>query len=455
MNSENRKFEDEWKRAFADAESDVNDAVWVNIDSKLANAENGAMKKRVFFYQWLAAASVVFALLVGGAWLLVRSDKNQPALSQQVEKEQRIVADSVNESSKNEIANTQPKNDFPATRTSTPLELEKTNPSAINSQPATHLNKQTTVNRKIEEPSIAHVKTGVIRHKGSVAKSDHTKNNTDSQRSSSENITITTVVADISEKESKTNTVVNQAKESETPVASNALVVTPIENLLLATDTTTAFIESPVKVSSKEASTEPTANTQKRDVTTEEWWASLTGSAGSYTAIRGSGTSSNSPLNTASAGIGNTSNSSNEKVGTSFSYGINVGKQIAPRWVVIAGVGYMNQSININIVNPYNSAVLSYNQAQDFIAALSRSNVNATATAAISSYELTSVNEFVTIPLQAGYLLVNQKMGIQLNAGIASDLFLRNTLSDPTGKLPTNQEPAGDASTYKTVNWSG
>ncbi|MFM7859393.1 MAG: hypothetical protein ACKO96_47585, partial [Flammeovirgaceae bacterium] len=147
--------------------------------------------------------------------------------------------------------------------------------------------------------------------------------------------------------------------------------------------------------------------------------------------------------------------SSNEKVGTSFSYGINVGKQIAPRWVVIAGVGYMSQSINVNIVNPSNSTVLSANQAQAFIAAVSRSNVNTTSTAATNSYELTSINEFVTIPLQAGYLLVNQKMGVQLNAGIASDLFLRNTWSDPTGKIPLPPEPAGEASTYKTMNWSG
>ncbi|MFM7486269.1 MAG: hypothetical protein ACKO13_05035, partial [Cytophagales bacterium] len=140
MNSENRKFEDEWKRAFADAESDVNDAVWVNINSKLANAENGAMKKRVVFYQWLAAASAVFALLVGGALMLGRSDKNQTSLSQQVEKKQR-AADSMQDSSKNKIANAQLKKDFPPTSTSNPVELKKTNPSALNNQPATGLNK--------------------------------------------------------------------------------------------------------------------------------------------------------------------------------------------------------------------------------------------------------------------------------------------------------------------------
>ncbi|MFM8740082.1 MAG: hypothetical protein ACKOC0_07730, partial [Cytophagales bacterium] len=449
MNSENRKFEDEWKRAFADAESDVNDAVWVNINSKLANAENGAMKKRVVFYQWLAAASAVFALMVGGALMLGRSDKNQTSLSQQVEKKQR-AADSMQDSSKNKIANAQLKKDFPPTSTSNPVELKKTNPSALNNQPATGLNKQTDANRKIE-PSIAHSITGITRNKGSVAKFDHTKNKSDSQRLSSENSPSTTIVADVTEMEKETTTVVNvnKATETETPIASNAIVITPIENLLLATDTTAALIDSPVKISSKETPTEVKDNTGTREVTAEKWWASLTGSAGSYTSIGGSGTLPNSALYATSTNANNTPNSSNEKVGTSFSYGINVGKQIAPRWVIMSGVGYMTQSINY----PSSSAVFSSNQAQAFIADLSRAS--ASPTVSVASYELTSVNEFVTIPLQAGYLLVNRKVGVQLNAGVASDLFLRNTLSDPAGRLSTSSQSAGDASTYKTVNWSG
>jgi hypothetical protein len=122
---------------------------------------------------------------------------------------------------------------------------------------------------------------------------------------------------------------------------------------------------------------------------------------------------------------------------------------VAPRWVIMSGVGYMTQSINY----PSSSAVFSSNQAQAFIADMSRAS--ASPTVSVASYELTSVNEFVTIPLQAGYLLVNRKVGVQLNAGVASDIFLRNTLSDPAGRLSTSSQSAGDASTYKTVNWSG
>jgi hypothetical protein len=449
MNSENRNFENEWKRAFTDAESDVNDAVWANIDSKLATAENGAMKKRVVFYQWLAAASAVFALLVGGALLVGRSDKNEPALSQRVEKRQRTATDATNEPSKNEIANAQPKKDFTPANTSKYIDAEKTNPSVLNNQSVNRFNKQTTVNQKIEEQSIAHSTIGVTRNKSSVVKYDHTKSNADSQRLSSENSTTTIVVADGTEKESGTTITVNEPKVSETPIASNATVDAPMGNPLLATDTSAAFIESPIKISSKDTPTESNENTQTRKVTTEKWWASLTGSAGSYTTIGGSSPALNSSLNANSANANNASNSSTEKVGTSFSYGINVGKQIAPRWVVITGVGYMSQSINYSS----NVAVFSQSQAQAFMADVSK--VAATTNTAISSYELTSTNEFVTIPMQAGYLIVNRKLGVQLNAGFASDLFLRNTLSDPAGKFSSNTQFAGETSTYKTINWSG
>jgi len=59
------KFEKNWKEVFEGTELSPSDAVWVNINRDLAAAEGETMKKRIVLYQRIAAASVLFALLIG------------------------------------------------------------------------------------------------------------------------------------------------------------------------------------------------------------------------------------------------------------------------------------------------------------------------------------------------------------------------------------------------------
>ncbi|MEJ0032063.1 MAG: hypothetical protein WDO15_17565 [Bacteroidota bacterium] len=65
QNTERQKFEENWKDAFDGAEATPPDGVWNSIELDLAGHESVVMKKKVVFYQRLAAAMVVFALLAG------------------------------------------------------------------------------------------------------------------------------------------------------------------------------------------------------------------------------------------------------------------------------------------------------------------------------------------------------------------------------------------------------
>ena len=62
---ERQKFENAWRDAFTGAEQSPSENVWSAIDSKLTVAEGGTMKRRVVFYQRLAAASILFAVVFG------------------------------------------------------------------------------------------------------------------------------------------------------------------------------------------------------------------------------------------------------------------------------------------------------------------------------------------------------------------------------------------------------
>ncbi len=60
------KFEDQWRNAFEDAEMSPSPAVWDKVELALANSANGKFKRRIIFFKLMAAASVAFALSIGG-----------------------------------------------------------------------------------------------------------------------------------------------------------------------------------------------------------------------------------------------------------------------------------------------------------------------------------------------------------------------------------------------------
>ena len=71
-----------------------------------------------------------------------------------------------------------------------------------------------------------------------------------------------------------------------------------------------------------------------------------------------------------------------------------------------------------------------------------------------SPYQINSVNQFVSVPVQAGYLLIDRKVGLQINSGVATNIFLQNTLTDKSGQLTKYAEGAGESSPYNSFSWS-
>jgi hypothetical protein len=196
--------------------------------------------------------------------------------------------------------------------------------------------------------------------------------------------------------------------------------------------------------------------TSKKDKQSKEnLWASLGASAGNYSPSSNfSAVSSSRVVYQNAGGLNNSQSaySTSSSKGSVFSVGMNLGKRISRRWLMQGGVSYLNQAIgytsNFAVVDANNTALASladYTNAKSFSSVVTVS----------SPYQINSVNEFISVPIQAGYLLVDRKIGLQLNSGVSTDIFMQNTLTDKSGQLATYSSGAGDGSPYRSVSWSG
>lgn len=413
-NSKNRKFEESWEKAFSDVEINPPEKVWDGIDLHLSKMESGSMKRRVVFYQRLAAASILFALLAGGVGVWNWATKEGQLPQNVVQKSKRINKEPlVDGNSQKEMTNA----------------INGTSASKLSEEDLTQKNAPSSLQDEgTREKSIRKYATPKER---------------DSQHPLGPNYLVS-LVADEGQ-----NRIANEKNENfrsthltrECPTISSEEL--PVVEIKLTGEPTRTVAQA-------RRFKEPTVASKSEQKDDRGWWASVGGAAGNYNPNTSVSTSfSQAQFTGLPTSSSATPNSSEASTGTAFSYGVNLGKKVAKRWVIVTGLNYLNQSIG------YNSNVASLdinNRAQAFVADLNANSSNLTTT---TPYKINSSNEFLSIPLQAGFILLDKKIGLQLNAGVSSDFFMKNTLIDEGGKLASYSQGAGDNSAYRTINWTG
>src|SRR5690348_5412014 len=86
---ERGEFNDLMKDAFKDAEVTPSENVWTNIELDLEKAEGGDIRRRLFYYKMVAAASIIFALSVGMASVYVLNKSSRFESQQALVKSQQ------------------------------------------------------------------------------------------------------------------------------------------------------------------------------------------------------------------------------------------------------------------------------------------------------------------------------------------------------------------------------
>ncbi|MFZ5971853.1 MAG: outer membrane beta-barrel protein [Bacteroidota bacterium] len=427
---ERQRFEENWKEAFEGAELTPPDRIWTNLELDLAEGENERMKKRVVFYQRMAAALVLVSASLGlYVWTTLSDDSQQTMATNAVFEKENSPEASAQES------------------------LVASNDSQHTTE-ATHDAALTPASSS---------QSGSVSGKQNAGATPGT---------GLPNSTYRTKTKDVGTKAN--SPLMAMANESQQP---EQVLMAEDESAMAPPLNTEATIVNEEKPESLVAQTEPMTeeealkvlqpflevkegNKEKRTSARETLWLAMGAAAGSYNpgaglAANGADRALNVPaFSTADMRSGQTSRN---QVGSAYSIGVAMGKKLSDRWVVQSGLSYVNQQID------YSSNLLAFtsaNKAQLYTPEYATTSGitndgNFSALTTTDPYTINSAIELISIPVQAGYLIVDKKVGWQVNGGFSSDLFLRNTLVDESGQVEKFSQGAGEESPYRTVSWSG
>ncbi|HEX7017095.1 MAG TPA: outer membrane beta-barrel protein [Cyclobacteriaceae bacterium] len=433
---ERQKFEESFRKSFGNAEVPPSEKVWMNIELDLERLERGRMRKRLTFFKLLAAASVVFGLGLAGTGLYLLSANRSTT--------DGLVAQQNDTASPGGGAKILEGSDVQG-------------PSAVKKGKEATENKQTPMASTDSAPESRASRTesqpqlqadNITRSQNAAASGDHA------------------TTFDFS---APRDQIVQ-------PVAQTGQAVSPVELASGKQDDISIVHNRPLPPLVKQRKIEPhfpktepdamdlllasvemeeRAEAERKKYDGERIWTSVGFSAGTFSNY-GAGTLQSPSLMGMTSNltpVNNTLTSESRASGVAYSVGVSVGGRIAPRWVLQGGVNYMMQNASF-----MSDAVVTQDY-QNFTAAYSAEITKmADASARVvptAPYSVNNNMEYLSIPIQAGYLIVNRAFGVQLTGGVATDLFIRNTLQPQSGNLDKVTNGSGSDSPYRTVNFSG
>ncbi len=418
---ERRKFEDSFKQAFDEAEVNTSDNVWTGIELELEKAEGDKTKRRLLFYKLLAAASVTFAVCVAGIGYYI-IDRKTAELNEQ------LAVDAVIQQPTDASVRTSDDRSSTAISVQPKPSDEISNPEKVGK----NLPSSGFIASKDNESSLTGVKDNSL-------KSDN-------------GLIDAAAAVDESSKVASSDA---QAKYADRGVpafyeAKNPMLVIPKNEV----DPGALLLAQMAAEEQKYAQLDK----KEKENATEKLWTSVGFAAGAFSSVN-TGVSPSSANNAIAYTTSSVPDKQAKASGVSYSVGVNVGTRLSKRWTIQGGVNYLTQSSDYTATNVV---------AEDNFLTLKAESINeldklpqladaysSSKLAPTFPYSVNNNVKFFSVPVQAGYLLVNKKFGLQLNAGVSTDLFLENTITPESGNLNVTTQGRGEDSPYRSVNFSG
>ncbi|HEX6892533.1 MAG TPA: outer membrane beta-barrel protein [Chryseolinea sp.] len=418
------KADGSFKQAFYGAQIDPSDNVWTGIELELEKAEGERTRRRLLFYKMLAAASVTFALCFAGIGYYV-IDRKTAALNEQ------LAASSKTEQTQDAL--------------NTPAETTRDSNAMPGEQPSEQISQSET--SSVSSLSQAHSTSGLVANAN-----QSTNALMEVEDSPDKPVAGATPAVDGSSKPERAG-VDGKYDDRQIPsfyTTKNPTLVIPKNEV----DPGALLLAQLAAEEQKYAQLDKKEKERKA----EKLWTSVGFAAGAFSSVN-TGVSPAAANNAVAFTNSSVPDKQAKASGISYSVGVNVGTKLSKRWTIQGGVNYLTQSsdyIATNVVAENNFQTLkaeSINEL-DKLPELADAYASSKLTPTFP-YSVNNNVKFFSVPVQAGYLLVNQKFGLQLNAGVSTDLFLENTITPEAGSVNKTTQGRGEDSPYRSVNFSG
>lgn len=198
---------------------------------------------------------------------------------------------------------------------------------------------------------------------------------------------------------------------------------------------------------------------KKSKTYSEQFWTSVGVSAGTFYNVTPSGSNVAAGVLQSPAG-GRTAASESNSSGYTYAVNLAVGTKVSKRWLLQGGISYNSQLSDYTAtsvladVAPASAPSFAAASLNSFEKKVEGEN-EMDLVIASSPYQVNNSIQNISFPIQAGYLVFERKMGLQINSGISTDLFLQNTITPKADNLEQTTQGRGDGSPYRPVNFSG
>lgn len=411
------EFEDGWQKAFLDAEMSPSDDVWTRIDAKLANQEAGRYRKKAFYYKMAAAASIALAL-AAGLWAIRQNPGVAPIVqpeSAQVSPQSRqpLLPGSADEPGIAYSENLPPSRSDAGDGSSGSIAGYTDNDEAL-----------APVNENmIDRPGSDRNQAFAAAPPAGLPKA--------------QKMGLPALSVDLSPKDQHINRTVDLArlfKSEEKAETSNNFWA----GLSFAGGRFNPDFSSTRQPAVKNA-----------DMANFYTPSPLGRYNGWYNSLYDNVALANEFKDPAFL----TPSIQDSKPEVSYSVGVNFGGRLGLKWAFQSGLYYAK-----NITSSSTSAIFidnAENRAYPVHVANFQDQENAYTLNYLSSVSLNNNFEFISIPLKAGYILFDERIGLTVFSGVSSDIFIRNQVDDGAGGLETVKVTAGDGSPFRSVWLNG
>lgn len=488
------EFESGWQKAFEDAKMSPAKDIWNNIDAQLANKESKKYKQKVAYYKWLAAASVLFA--IGLSYFSLNNDNFSST--------QSMASESTDQVTNNNMPSTkEPENEsllegleednggglFRKSDNKTTEGLvveqysndsgdaEQVNGSLLktgdkglalqNSKPQTKsenngdyiaadLHDEGMLNKAVEEEGV----NRVVGNDDSGTLIEQSGNLVADREDEKKSDTFVGVLTDASDESLISSNLVAPSSEIEKSDDTHS-ALRSIQGFSHEDKLHAVLMEAPYIYSIPGVAI--IRENEKSKSESSILWAGLNLGSSLFDPNFQEGTNFQPRTSPALfSSVDNSRESAPQEAsfkestdpGISYSLGVNFGVRLTERFILQSGVGYAQRRSSTNSTT-YLQDNKNISKTPAYLGG-AKSDDGPNALSNVSQdYQLMNSFEFVSIPLKAGYLIVDRKIGIMILGGVSADLFLSNTLSESNDKIDEIKVEAGSASPFRDVIFNG